>query len=187
VNGPAIILFGKLPSRGDFLVRGLDPARRAAWDRWVCEGLDCARRGLGAGFEAAYGTAPPLCFVLGPGRFGTEWRAGMVAPSVDAAGRLFPLVLAADGLSAGAAAAAGREIAERLEEVGRQAIAGGLEADRAVEAGKGALAPMDARADGAPEPRWWTRGGEGHAPHVIEGGESPDVLIRAWTPAEAPA
>ncbi|HYD46690.1 MAG TPA: type VI secretion system-associated protein TagF, partial [Phenylobacterium sp.] len=70
VTGRRIWLFGKLPSHGDFVARGLDTGTRAAWDAWLSEGVGGARAALGEAFDAAYEIAPPWRFVLAPGPLG---------------------------------------------------------------------------------------------------------------------
>lgn len=70
--------FGKLPSTGDFVARGLPAAFRARWDRWVTRHL--------AGLEAW--PAGGLRFRL---MSGGRSASGLVVPSRDAVGRRFPL------------------------------------------------------------------------------------------------
>ena len=86
-------VFGKLPRHGDFVARGLQPEVRSIWDDRFSYQLSMARERLGANFEAAHGLAPPWRFCFGPGPFGSGWRAGCVAPSVDASGRMFFIVV----------------------------------------------------------------------------------------------
>ncbi|MFQ6755202.1 TagF domain-containing protein [Cereibacter sphaeroides] len=80
--------FGKLPSTGDFVTRGLSPAFRAAWDGWITRHV--AGR-LGAGPEG--GLRVRL-------RSGGRVAGGVVLPGRDRIGRSFPLslLLVADGL-----------------------------------------------------------------------------------------
>jgi len=92
---PRAFAFGKLPTHGDFVARGLSPDEREAWDAWSSASLEQARTDLGEGFEVRHDQAPPVRFVFGPGRFGAGWRAGALAPSIDAAGRRFVIVLGA--------------------------------------------------------------------------------------------
>jgi len=90
---PRAFAFGKLPTHGDFVARGLSSPERDAWDAWASAGLAHARTVLGSDFETRHDTAPPLRFSFGPGPFGEGWRTGALAPSVDAAGRRFVIVL----------------------------------------------------------------------------------------------
>jgi type VI secretion system protein ImpM len=75
--------FGKLPSTGDFVTRGLPPAFTTAWDRWLA-------RHLGTRLAP---DAPPLYFR----RAGTPPVSGVILASHDRAGRRFPLTLAVAG------------------------------------------------------------------------------------------
>ena len=93
---PAPGLFGKLPSRGDFVVRRLTPPCRIALDDWLQVCIDTSRRQLGDAWQAAYLNAPVWRFVLGARVAGPSPVAGVMMPSVDRVGRYFPLVLAAE-------------------------------------------------------------------------------------------
>jgi len=168
VKGPRPVLFGKLPSHGDFISRGLDLTACDAWDRWASAGLEDARAALGEHFDEAHDRGPPWRFVDAPGRFGSDWRAGALAPSIDAAGRRFMIMLAAEGLSSDQAGGGGEAIAEEMEALIYQAFESGWDADATIEAAK---APVVAVCAGgpAPRPRWWTLGGFDHAPASIGG------------------
>jgi type VI secretion system ImpM family protein len=168
-SGPRPVLFGKLPSHGDFISRGLDLTACDAWDRWASDGLQAAREALGESFDDAHDRAPPWRFIDGPGRFGRDWRAGALAPSIDAAGRRFMIMLAADGLSSDQAGGGGEAIAEEMEGLIYHAFESGWDADAAIEAARGPVDRMSAA--GPPtRPRWWTLGGFDHAPATLEGG-----------------
>lgn len=162
------VLFGKLPSHGDFISRGLDLTACDAWDRWASEGLEGARATLGEQFDDAHDRGPPWRFVDAPGRFGSDWRAGALAPSIDAAGRRFMIMLAAEGLSSDQAGGGGEAIAEEMEALIYQALEAGWDADATIEAAK---APVDGiGAEGlASRPRWWTLGGFDHPPASLSG------------------
>jgi type VI secretion system protein ImpM len=117
-------VFGKLPARADFVLRGLPASFADPWHDWLARGLAAARHELGRQFAPAYMAAPVWRFVLAPGLCGPAPVAGVLLPSVDATGRLFPLTLAAvlppfGGLPAPAAASGWFEA---LEEAGREAI-----------------------------------------------------------------
>lgn len=182
---PHPVLFGKLPSHGDFISRGLDLTACDAWDRWASEGLERARGALGDGFDDAHDRAPPWRFIDPPGRFGQDWRAGALAPSIDAAGRRFMIMLAADGLSSDQAGGGGEAIAEEMEALIYQAFESGWDADATIGA---AQAPVDRLgADAAqPRPRWWTLGGFDHAPMTLQGGPE-GLFAQMLTPPAAPS
>jgi type VI secretion system ImpM family protein len=168
-KGPHPVLFGKLPSHGDFISRGLDLTACDAWDRWASEGLEAARAALGEGFDEAHDRAPPWRFIDPPGRFGRDWRAGALAPSIDAAGRRFMIMLAADGLSSDQAGGGGEAIAEEMESLIYQAFESGWDADAAIAAAQGPLEEIGPDSP-SPRPRWWTLGGFDHAPATLVGG-----------------
>jgi type VI secretion system ImpM family protein len=180
-RGPRPVLFGKLPSHGDFIQRGLDLTACDAWDRWASEGLQAARTALGERFDDAHDSAPPWRFIDPPGRFGREWRAGALAPSIDAAGRRFMIMLAADGLSSDQAGGGGEAIAEEMEALIYQAFESGWDADATITAAREPVASLGV--DGAPpRPRWWTLGGPGHDPVTLAGGAE-GVLAQMLVPA----
>jgi type VI secretion system ImpM family protein len=169
VRGLRAILFGKLPSHGDFISRGLDLTACDAWDRWASEGLETARATLGERFDDAHDRAPPWRFIDAPGRFGTDWRAGALAPSIDAAGRRFMIMLAAEGLSPGQAGGGGEAIAEEMEALIYQAFEAGWDADATIEAAQAPVSRLSVEGAAA-RPRWWTLGGFDHEPASRERG-----------------
>ncbi len=206
---PHAAVFGKLPSHGDFVARGMEPAAREAWDGWISEGLARARERLGDGFEAAHDTAPPWRFVDGPGPLGDSWRAGALAASIDRAQRRFVIVAMADGLEAEDAAARGGELAEGMEQAIYDAFAGGWDVDRLASESEDITSSAHPResgdpgvfspADSSPAPEektwipafagmsgvkmggaWWSDDGE------IEG-PAPDIWSRMFPPASAEA
>jgi type VI secretion system protein ImpM len=120
-------LFGKLPAHGDFVSRGLTAPQAEAWDAWATSALETLRS-ASPDFEAVHDVAPPWRFVAGPSAFGPQWRAGALAPSVDAAGRRFVAVIGVE-CSAPAAAACGLAFAERAEHGLYRALGEGLAAD----------------------------------------------------------
>ncbi len=92
-TGPG--LFGKLPSRGDFVVRRLDPACRTAVDEWLQSCMLTSQRAMGEAWLRTYLNAPVWRFACAAGLCGAAPLAGVMMPSVDRVGRYFPLVLAA--------------------------------------------------------------------------------------------
>ena len=88
-------LFGKLPDRGDFVRRDLPNSFVDAWDTWLQHGMAASRAALGEGWLDAWLCAPVWRFALPAGMFGSDGWTGVMMPSVDRAGRYFPLTLAA--------------------------------------------------------------------------------------------
>ncbi len=98
--GAAFGYFGKFPALGDF-VRG-HVSRRfiEAWDAFLQQGFLASREALGAGWQEAYQTAPIWRFALGEAVIQGGPYFGVMMPSQDAVGRLFPLTLVAQGAPA---------------------------------------------------------------------------------------
>jgi type VI secretion system ImpM family protein len=183
MSSGAPFAFGKLPSHGDFVARGLEPSARDAWDAWASAGLEQAQATLGAAYDDAYASAPPWRFAFGPsGAFGPGWRAGAFACSVDKAGRRFPIVAGLAWL--GEPDVGLDEIAEASEAAIYEAFAQG----DAIDTLMGRLAHISGAepAAGAPTARFWTLGGEQHPPLDLALAE-PDaaLLVRALTPDPA--
>lgn len=86
--------YGKIPSHGDFLRRGLSPAFIEPWDTWLQQSLLTGREVLGDGWQNAYFSAPIWRFAIPRGLSGPEAMMGVMMPSVDRVGRQFPLTLA---------------------------------------------------------------------------------------------
>ncbi|MDE1150594.1 MAG: type VI secretion system-associated protein TagF [Azospirillaceae bacterium] len=86
--------FGKIPARGDFVSRRLDPSVVRPLDEWLQASLATSQRQMGEGWLPSYLDTPVWRFVLGPGVCGDTTIAGVLMPSVDRVGRYFPLVLA---------------------------------------------------------------------------------------------
>lgn len=118
-------VFGKLPVRADFVLRGLPASFADPWHEWLVRGLAAARQELAARFEPAYMAAPVWRFAIPPGACGPAPAAGVLLPSVDAAGRQFPLTLVtvSSALGPPVALAAALPWYEALEEAGREALA----------------------------------------------------------------
>jgi len=84
-------LFGKLPSRRDFISQGAPRSFLKPWEEWVDKGLGALRATLGPeNWEATFRTAPIWRFWLGSEICG-DAMFGAFMPSVDAVGRYFPL------------------------------------------------------------------------------------------------
>jgi type VI secretion system protein ImpM len=139
-------IFGKLPAHGDFVRRALPDSFVGPWDEWLQAGIAEAREALGDTFAAAWAAAPAWCFHLPAGACGPDAVAGLLMPSEDLVGRLFPLTLAR--LLATAEAPPGAAWYPALE-----AAAGlpGQDADALLAA----IADIPPGGDEAPEEGWW--------------------------------
>lgn len=93
-------LYGKMPSRGDFLRHGWDDATVEALDLWLADGLAAWRPADDAEFAGLFAAAPLYEFYLPAGRIGAQAMFGVISPSVDRAGRYFFLVAGVAGPAA---------------------------------------------------------------------------------------
>ena len=146
-------LWGKLPSRGDFVRLGLPRGFTDAWDLWLSSVLVQSQALLGEAWRPAWMAAPVWRFCLQPGLCGPDAVLGLWMPSVDSAGRAYPLTLAAcvpPGFGLGPAAEAWLDAAE---DAGLAALERRLQPD-AVVAG---LPQLDAASGPAPDGAsvWW--------------------------------
>lgn len=169
------LLFGKLPAHGDFVARGLDGVRRDRIDRWLAASLDDARAALGSAFDRRYDAAPSWRFA---GRDEHGLAAAALAPSVDSAGRRFPIYVAIERIEAGSAA----DAAEICETLIYRALEEEWDADRLLAETAAAAPGGDAEPSCAA--RWWTLGGEHFAPAELPG-DLPGNLLRVALAAEA--
>lgn len=86
----AAIVIGKLPVHGDFVARGVAGAERRELDAWLAASTAAARDEFGDKFDDAFDNAPPWRFAWRD----EQWTAGALVPSIDSAGRRFPLLVA---------------------------------------------------------------------------------------------
>ncbi|NGM19861.1 type VI secretion system-associated protein TagF [Roseomonas stagni] len=138
-------LYGKLPAHGDFVRRGLPDSFVGPWDAWLQAGIAEARDALGEDFAGAWAAAPAWCFRLPAGACGPDAVAGLLVPSEDMVGRLFPVTLArllAPGEAPGAAWYPALDAAARRP---------GQDADTLLAA----ITAADASEDDAPAEGWW--------------------------------
>ncbi len=170
---------GKIPARGDFVRAGLPRSFTDPWDDWMQRALAASREQLGEAWSPAWLEAPVWRFALMPGLCGPAAVIGLWLPSVDRAGRYFPLTLTA--------VAAAVDLPELIEQAGgflAAAEAAGRDAladDLAPETLATRLAAAAAVPDAAPgtEPPegpasgwWWTAG----APRVRAAAFACDAL-----------
>jgi type VI secretion system protein ImpM len=91
----AVGWFGKLPARGDFVGRGLPPDWLRTWDDWLQRSLAQAADALGAGLlRQCLAEMPPWHCVVLPSEPAQPVWCGVVVPSADRIGRVYPLLLA---------------------------------------------------------------------------------------------
>lgn len=153
------LLFGKLPVHGDFVSRGFSSDSRNDLDDWLSGEMERGRACLGESFDEVYERAPPWRFVA---REGSAWMAGAIAPSVDSAGRKFPLVLAC----ALPSPHLGASIAARCEDGLYEALEHRWSADTICDWEPQLDDPIALQ---RPPPLWWTEGNAEFAPDHLEG------------------
>ena len=85
--------YGKLPSHGDFVRRRLTGSFVGLWDSWLQNAITRSKEQLGTGWLDIYLGSPLWRFVFTPGVCGPDMSAGVLMPSVDKAGRYFPLTM----------------------------------------------------------------------------------------------
>ena len=89
--------YGKLPSHGDFLQRGVSDDFVNHWDAWLQDGMARSRSELGEeAWLDVFLTSPLWRFALASGVVGAPVWAGILLPSVDRVGRYFPLTIVAE-------------------------------------------------------------------------------------------
>jgi type VI secretion system protein ImpM len=128
--------FGKLPSHGDFIERGLPHAFVAPWDRWLRGAIANSRELLGAAWLEHYLVAPIWRFALPAGVCGPAAWQGVVMPSVDRVNRHFPLTVALPRDPAAATLAdliRGDSWLGRCEEAALDALSASSDADALAE------------------------------------------------------
>lgn len=160
-------IFGKLPSHGDFVSRGLQPQQRLVLDAWLSQEMESAMQHLASEFDQRYVAAPPWRFANCEAD--GEYRAGALCLSVDSVGRRFPLVASCSTKDADRTAT----LAAHCEDCIYQAFAEQLDADGLLHLlnGNDKVAVADRIEWG-----WWTEGGEGFAPNRLAG-RRPEGLI----------
>jgi type VI secretion system protein ImpM len=94
-KGITVGFYGKLPARGDFVRVGLPRAFTDPWDAWLQSVVAGSRSVMGEDWLPAFLEAPVWRFNLPRGMCGPEAVLGLMLPSVDRAGRYFPLTFAA--------------------------------------------------------------------------------------------
>ncbi len=174
-------LYGKLPRHGDYVRRRLPEGFAPRWSDWLGACTEAARAALGKEeFAAAWPAAGAWRFQVAAGLFGPWMPTGVLVPSQDAVGRLFPLTLVAPVPAAVPDAAWFAE----LEALADEAVAGELDAD-----GLAAALPPAPAGDDAPAPTvappggvaWWRQATE---PVVVPFG--PDNLLHLLGREAAP-
>jgi type VI secretion system protein ImpM len=169
--------YGKLPSRGDFLRHGLPRSFVDPWDDWWQSAITGSLAALGEAWVPAWMEAPVWRFAIPAGQCGPGAVLGLWMPSVDRAGRHFPLTLARmiAGGDAGAEAgwldqAEADGLAALEHDTPPETLAGQLLAAPVWPAPEPDLSPL-----GSGQAVWWTLGAPRVAPTVLVLGGLPDA------------
>jgi type VI secretion system protein ImpM len=174
--------FGKIPARGDFVRCGLPGEFIAAWDAWLQEVIPISRELLGEDWLPAWLEAPVWRFALDHGVCGTEAVLGLWMPSVDRAGRHFPLTLAlvVPRASARRLAQEGAGWLDAAERAGLDAVAKDTPPEQLALALSAAPPPLASAPEEASDAtgisRWWTEGAPRVAARTLETVRLPDGL-----------
>jgi type VI secretion system protein ImpM len=172
-KAPVSGFFGKLPSRGDFVGRGLSSASISVWDDWISQSLVSSRALLAEGWVDAWMVAPVWHFALPAGQCGPVSLTGLLCPSMDRVGRYFPIIAATELPRARQST---EPNGEAYHDALEQAVRDALMHDLAPEALSARLAAIPAPDEAPPAVGlWWTDGGENVAPTAFECAELPDV------------
>ncbi len=167
--------YGKIPGTGDFIARRVPSAFSEAWDRWQQAAIAGSRERLGSHWRDHFLSMPVWRFVLSPGMLTPNAWAGIMAPSVDAVGRYFPLAVASALPSASLDLVATLFAAEawfdEIEAIALNAIAPAADSSA-----------IDAAIVQKPFRTEWLRFPEGKDDTVPIRGAKPQML---WVPLEA--
>jgi type VI secretion system protein ImpM len=171
--------YGKLPSRGDFVRENLPRDFAHSWDTWWQRGLAETQRRPQDQWLDAWLEAPVWRFVLPPGLCGASGVLGLWMPSVDKAGRYFPLTIAASAESDWATCLGPMtRFLEEAEAAGRDALEQDLPPAALMQRIQGAFlasdAPVPAPAVQPGEAAWWTAGGPRVAARFETGAALPE-------------
>lgn len=157
------ILFGKLPSHGDFVSRGLSDPLGRALDGWLSASL--AEASASPDFDALYAAAPVWRFRVA---FGDLPHCGVLALSVDAVGRRFPILAGVRGSSDEAIGLCETKLYDAFAQgQGADALHAAL---RAVPDG---VATSDSVAD-----TWFLEDGAGVVVEALSGAYPPNLVSR---------
>jgi type VI secretion system protein ImpM len=91
---PLVGYYGKLPTRGDFVSRGLSRSFIEPMDVWLQQAVAQSQARLGTVWLDKYLDCPFWRFALSAGVCGEVAHFGVLMPSVDNVGRHFPLIVA---------------------------------------------------------------------------------------------
>jgi type VI secretion system protein ImpM len=168
-------LYGKLPAHGDFVSRGLSMQQRDSLDNWLSHEMAQARQQLGDDFVDLYNAAPPWCFI--ENREESGWAGGAISPSVDSAGRHFPIIVARAQLAGEQAKAAAQACVDVIYDAFNKTMD--------VDAVYSAVSEIDPVSDATPGAAQWWVVDENQIPVITLAGTNPRGLLAIMLKGEA--
>ncbi len=148
--------YGKLPARGDFVRHGLPRDFIDPWDQWLDGVLSITRSESGDAWLPAYLEAPVWRFALPAGLCGSRPVLGVTMPSVDKAGRYFPITFAAIPDAPDLDPMTGGDWLDHCEDAGRNSLEFDVAPDRIAADLPDPL--LSRAATPTRESHWWTSG-----------------------------
>jgi type VI secretion system protein ImpM len=94
IEGNRVGWFGKLPTLGDFITKRLPDEFVKPWDAWLQAGMLEAKATFPQDWEEHFLTFPFWRFLIDRGTVTHQPWMGLLIPSADRVGRLFPLTIA---------------------------------------------------------------------------------------------
>lgn len=177
------MLFGKLPTHGDFVARGVGAGEREALDDWLSGSMADARTAYGDGFDALYDCAPPWHFATSSD---DGWQAGVVVASIDAAGRRYPLLLAASGTEDSCRISVAAQCAALVYGAFEQGWNADALADALATRVRTATSADTSDCSGGStlaDGQWWMEGDDGLVPVEMHGARPPGLIRGMLTSA----
>jgi type VI secretion system protein ImpM len=168
--------YGKLPARGDFVRAGLSRDFIDPWDAWLQSVIAGSRTLAGDAWLPAYLESPVWRFALPAGMCGGLAVLGLMLPSVDKAGRYFPLCFAALHIN-GIAGESGEAWLDLCESAGREALEQDTEPQE-IAARLSVPEPSDSIV-ATTDAVWWSEGSERVQPTRMTLRSLPDVATYA--------
>jgi len=85
--------FGKIPAAGDFVSRRFPHEQQRVWDDWIRSGLLYLQQVSPDQWQTRFSAGPIWNFLVPPTPALPVAQCGLIAPSIDRVGRLYPLCI----------------------------------------------------------------------------------------------
>lgn len=86
--------YGKLPGAGDFVSRRMSWRTQQHWDQWLSLGVEQLKTLSGESGWGVWRKMPAWGFIVPAGWAGDAAQLGLLVPSIDRVGRIFPFLVA---------------------------------------------------------------------------------------------